>query len=328
MKTIGVLGAGSWGTTLADLLARKGYRVRIWAYEPDVVAAINRHHTNEAFLPGAALAPSLSAVSIAAEAVRGADLVVSAAPSHAVRLVLRELVNEPMRGTIVVSATKGIEVESLQLMSQVTAELLPESPFVALSGPSFAQEVFAGQPTAVVAAGPAAVVEQVQMAFATPTFRVYRNEDVYGTELAGALKNVIAIAAGVLEGLGLGNNPRAALITRGLAEMTRLGVALGAQPSTFAGLAGMGDLILTTCGALSRNRNLGIAIAQGRSLAEHAAAHRTVAEGVNTTRCAIRLAKAAGVELPISAKVHELLFEGKPPALGIRELMERTLKAE
>ncbi len=328
-SVVAVLGAGSWGTTLADLLARKGLPVMLWAYEPAVVEAVNQRHENALYLAGCPLDARLRATTDAAAAVRGAEVVVSASPSHVVRGVLASVAGAVGPGAVVASATKGIETETLALMSEVAAEVLPGRPFVALSGPSFAQEVYQGQPTAVVAAStdPAAALA-VQQLFATSYFRVYSNRDVVGTELAGALKNVIAIAAGILEGLGLGNNPRAALITRGLAEMSRLGVALGADPRTFAGLAGMGDLILTTCGALSRNRALGMAIAAGETFEHHRSGHRTVAEGANAARAAVRLAARHGVELPIAEKVRDVLFEGKPPRQAIAELMERTLKPE
>jgi glycerol-3-phosphate dehydrogenase (NAD(P)+) len=329
MTRIGVLGAGSWGTTLADLLARKGHEVRLWAYEAEVVAAINARHVNEVFLQGRALDPRLVASSDPFEVVAGAPIVLSAAPSHVVRAVTAPLEPGIGRETIIVSATKGIEAPGLGLPHEVLAETLPGRPVVALSGPSFALEVHEGQPTAVVAAATdAQVAAAVQEAFSTPTFRVYSNRDLVGVELCGALKNVIAIAAGILEGLGLGNNPRAALITRGLAEMTRLGLAMGAQPMTFAGLAGMGDLILTATGGLSRNRSLGLALARGERLGDYTATHRTVAEGVNTARSAVGLAARHGVELPITAQVAAILFEGKAPRQAVADLMERTLKAE
>jgi glycerol-3-phosphate dehydrogenase (NAD(P)+) len=211
----------------------------------------------------------------------------------------------------------------------VLEAVVPGRPVAALSGPSFALEVYQQQPTAVVAAAhDATTAEAVQTVFATPRFRVYSHDDVIGVELGGALKNVIAIAAGILEGLGLGNNPRAALITRGLAEMTRLGVAMGADPLTFAGLAGMGDLILTTTGALSRNRALGMALAAGQTLEQYTAAHRTVAEGANTAQAALELARSRGVEMPICAQVASILFEGKPARQALDDLMERTLKSE
>ncbi len=329
MTRVGVLGAGSWGTTLADLLARKGHEVRLWAYEAEVVESINRRHVNELFLTGKSLDPRLVACSDPFEAVEGVPLILSAAPSHVVRAVTAPLEPGVGQDTIIVSATKGIEAPGLCLPHEVLSETLPGRPVVALSGPSFAAEVHEGQPTAVVAAArDPRVAAVVQEAFSTAKFRVYSNDDLVGVELCGALKNVVAIAAGILEGLGLGNNPRAALITRGLAEMTRLGMAMGAQPMTFAGLAGMGDLILTATGGLSRNRALGMALAKGERLAEYTATHRTVAEGVNTARSATGLADRHGVELPITAQVAAILFEDKSPRQAVTDLMERTLKAE
>jgi glycerol-3-phosphate dehydrogenase (NAD(P)+) len=329
MTLVAVLGAGSWGTTLANLLATKGDEVRIWAYEPEVVEAINQRQENPLFLPGVPLASGLRAYRDAREAVAGVPVIVSAAPSHAVRRVVNRIQGGVKPGTLVVSATKGIETDTLALMSAVFDECLPEARFVALSGPSFAIEVCQGQPTLVVAAARnESTARDAQQLFATPRFRVYSHDDVVGVELAGALKNVIAIAAGILEGLGMGHNPRAALITRGLAEITRLGVALGASPLTFAGLAGMGDLILTTTGDLSRNRALGVALAQGQSLEDYRAAHRSVAEGANTSKAGAALGERMGVELPITEKVCEVLFSGKPAREGIAELMARELKSE
>jgi glycerol-3-phosphate dehydrogenase (NAD(P)+) len=329
MKPIAVLGAGSWGTTLANLLAGKGESVRLWAYEPEVVEAINRQHQNPLFLPGIPLEHGLRAFKDARETVAGAPVIVSAAPSHAVRSVVTGIKGGVEKGTLVVSATKGIETDTLALMSDVFEECLPEARFAALSGPSFALEVCQGQPTLVVAAArDEGTARDVQRIFATPRFRVYSHDDVVGVELAGALKNVIAIAAGILEGLGMGHNPRAALITRGLAEITRLGVALGASPLTFAGLAGMGDLILTTTGNLSRNRALGVALAEGQTLESYRAAHRTVAEGANTSKAGAALGKRMGVELPIIEKVCEVLFGGKSAREGVTELMARELKSE
>ena len=265
----------------------------------------------------------------AAEAVKGAELIVSVAPSHALRSVLRRVREAVPMGTIVASATKGLETDTLALMSDVIAAELPQARLAVLSGPSFAREVYEDRPTAVVASSvDPAVAEAVQDAFATPRFRVYTNADVVGVELGGALKNVIAIATGVLDGLELGNNARAALLTRGLAEITRLGVAHGADPLTFAGLAGMGDLVLTATGDLSRNRQLGMALAKGETYESYRARHRTVAEGANAAMAATALGKQLGVELPISAEVAAVLFEGQSPAEAIRNLMERTLKAE
>jgi glycerol-3-phosphate dehydrogenase (NAD(P)+) len=329
MSHIAVLGAGSWGTTLANLLAQKGETVRLWAYEAEAVESINRQHENTLFLPGVPLAPSLRAYHDAGEAVAAAPIIVSAAPSHAVRSVVSGLRRGVKDGTLVVSATKGIETDTLALMSGVFDECLPGVRFVALSGPSFAAEVCQGQPTLVVAASrDEATAREAQSTFATPRFRVYSHDDVIGVELAGALKNVIAIAAGILEGLGMGHNPRAALITRGLAEITRLGVALGASPLTFAGLAGMGDLILTATGSLSRNRALGMALAEGQTLETYRAAHRSVAEGANTSKAGAALGGKMGVELPIIEKVCEVLFRGKAVREGIGELMARELKSE
>jgi glycerol-3-phosphate dehydrogenase (NAD(P)+) len=329
MTRIAVLGAGSWGTTLADLLARKGHETRLWAYEADVVAAINAEHANPVFLPDAPLADSLRAFHDPREAVDGADVILSVSPSHVVRSVLRRICGAVRPGTLLVSATKGLDPDTLALMSQVAMEELPGTRFVALSGPSFAREVYDRRPTAVVAsATDPAAAEAAQQVFATSRFRVYSNTDVVGVELGGTLKNVIAIAAGMLDGLELGNNARAALLTRGLAETARLGTALGASPVTFAGLAGMGDLILTATGELSRNRALGIAVARGEAYEDYRQRHRTVAEGANASRAATALGKRLGVELPISEQVCAILFDNRPPADAIGALMERTLKAE
>ena len=329
MTQVAVLGAGSWGTTLANLLAAKGEQVRLWAYETEVVDAINRRHENPLFLPGIPLAPALRAYADAREAVAKAPVIVSAAPSHAVRRVVGSIKDSVPPGTLVVSATKGIETDTLAFMSGVIGECLPDTRFAALSGPSFALEVCQGQPTLVVAAARnEAIARDAQRIFATPQFRVYSHDDVLGVELAGALKNVIAIAAGIADGLGMGHNPRAALLTRGLAEITRLGITLGASPLTFAGLAGMGDLILTATGDLSRNRSLGVALAQGQTLEEYRSAHRSVAEGANTSKAGAALGAKMGVELPIIEKVGEVLFKGKPAREGIAELMTRELKSE
>lgn len=329
MTTVAVLGAGAWGTALAGHLAGKGLDVRLWAYEQDVVEAVNGRHENTLYLPGVTLPGGLRAVADAAEAVAGVPVILSVSPSHVTRSVLRPLAATVAANALVVSATKGIEQDSLALMHEVIAACLPGRPVAVLSGPSFAKEVAERQPTAVVAASadPAAA-GQAQELFAGPRFRVYSHHDVTGVELGGALKNVIAIAAGMLEGLGLGHNPRAALITRGLAEMTRLGVAMGADPLTFAGLAGMGDLILTCTGGLSRNRSLGEFIGRGGSAAEWVRENRTVAEGANTAEAAVRLAARQGVELPICAQVAAILRGDQRPGEAVAELMERDLKPE
>ncbi|NOT06948.1 MAG: NAD(P)-dependent glycerol-3-phosphate dehydrogenase [Gemmatimonadales bacterium] len=329
MTAVAVLGAGSWGTALANHLAGAGADVVIWSHDPEVARAINSLHQNPLYLPGAHLAPSLRATASAADAVRGRPVIVSVSPSQTVRSVLAPLADAAQPDAVVIGASKGIETSSLKRMSEVCAEALPNRPYVILSGPSFAEEVVEKQPTAVVAASAsAAAATLAQQLFSTSTFRVYTSGDVTGTELAGSFKNVIAIAAGMLDGLGLGNNPRAALITRGLAEITRLGAAMGADPRTFAGLAGVGDLVLTTCGTLSRNRALGVALGTGQTLAEFSATNRSVVEGVYTARVAMQLSVSTGVEMPIAAKVAECLFDGKPPRQAIAELMERTPKPE
>jgi glycerol-3-phosphate dehydrogenase (NAD(P)+) len=330
---IAVVGGGAWGTALADLLVRKGggvESVTLWAREPEVVEQVNRDHLNPVFLPGAALAPALRANGDVAETVRGADVVVSAAPCHAVRDVMTRAAAGVGRGAVVVSVSKGLEPERLNTMSCVLGEVLPKRVKIAvLSGPSFAQEVYARQPTAVVAAArDHRVAQRVQQVFSTSYFRVYSATDVVGVELGGALKNVIALAAGILEGLGLGYNTRAALITRGLAEITRLGMALGAEPATFAGLAGMGDLLLTATGPLSRNHQLGVELGLGKRLEDVLAGRSTVAEGVNTARSAVTLGERHGVELPIAREVADVLFQGKSPRQAVSDLMERELKAE
>jgi len=328
---VAVVGGGAWGTALADLLARKGEDVTLWAREPEVIESVNRRHVNEMFLPNASLAPALRAESDLAKSVAGVEVVVSAAPSHAVRPVMQQAA-AALKGTkpLVISASKGLDPDRLERPSCVLGQVLPKGiPVAVLSGPSFALEVFQRQPTAVVAAAADhSVAQRAQRVFATNYFRVYSSTDVVGVELGGALKNVIAVAAGILEGLGLGFNARAALITRGLAEITRLGVALGAQPLTFAGLAGMGDLILTATGALSRNRTLGVALGQGKTLEQALAGKTAVVEGVNTTRTAVALGEREGVELPIAREVANILFEHKPARQAIADLMERELKAE
>jgi glycerol-3-phosphate dehydrogenase (NAD(P)+) len=327
---IAVIGGGSWGTALADMLARQEHNVRIWAREQEVVESIRIERVNSLFLPHSPLSPGLRACAEIVEAVSGADMVVSATPSHAVREISGE-VYAALGGAspVVVSVSKGLEESTLKPMTEVMAETLPGLSAVALSGPSFAGEVYRQHPTAVVVAGhDAAAAEFTQRVFSTSYFRVYTSRDPYGVQLGGALKNVIAIAAGVLEGLGMGHNPRAALITRGLAEMTRLGQALGCNPVTFGGLAGMGDLILTAAGAQSRNRSLGEELGRGRKLDEILAGRRTVAEGVRTTKAAVTLSGLAGVELPIAQEVGNVLFDGKDLKQAISDLMERELKPE
>ncbi len=326
-----VLGAGAWGTTLADLLARKGLAVTLWALEPEVAEAVTTRHENPAYLRGVPLDERLQATTSAATAVARADLVVSVPPSQHARAVLSAAGPAMAERAVVVSASKGIERDTLATMAEVVAAVLPghAGRGCYLSGPSFALEVARRQPTAVtIASADAEAAREAQALFQTAYFRVYTSDDVRGVELAGALKNVIALASGMATGLGLGHNARAALITRGLAEISRLGVALGANPLTFAGLAGMGDLILTCTGELSRNRAVGQALGEGKTLEEILAGMNVVAEGVETTRAARALAGRAGIEMPIVAEVHAVLFEGRRAREAVENLMLREPKPE
>jgi glycerol-3-phosphate dehydrogenase (NAD(P)+) len=318
-----VIGAGAWGTALADLLARNGHVVRLWAYERDVAESVNARHANPRFLPGLTITHTVRATHELGDALDDAGLAFWVTPSHVLRHVLRTAAHAVPPAIPLVVATKGIERGSLAVMSDVVQEELHGRPVVALSGPSFAAEVAARQPTAVVAAASdLSAARLVQHACSNDTFRVYTHHDVVGVELGGALKNVMAIATGIAEGLGLGHNPRAALITRGLAEIARLGTALGAEAGTFAGLAGLGDLVLTCTGALSRNRALGVDIGRGASLDDLLAARETVAEGVVTTQSAHALAAREGIEMPIVAAVNQ------SPRAAMSELMRRELRAE
>jgi len=324
-----VLGAGAWGTALADLLARNGHDTVLWAYEADVARSVTAAHENTRFLPGARLASALRCTSSLPDALDGASLVCLAPPSPHLRGILSEGRASLAAGATICVATKGIERDTLALMSDVVSEVAPGHPTVALSGPSFAAEVVAHQPTAIVAASSdAAAAARVQGAFSNGTFRIYTHDDIVGVELGGSLKNVMAVATGICEGAGFGFNSRAALITRGLAEMTRLGVALGASAATFAGLAGIGDLVLTCTGSLSRNRAVGMAVGQGATLEQALAGKETVAEGVGTTQSALALARREGIEMPIVAMVCRVLFEGLPAHRGVTELMSRALRAE
>jgi glycerol-3-phosphate dehydrogenase (NAD(P)+) len=324
-----VVGAGAWGTALADLLTRNGHDVQLWAYEADVVESINGKHENARFLAGHKLAPALEATGDIQRAVDGAELVTLAPPSHVLRSILRSAAKSIPRSIPIVVATKGIEKGTLCLMTEVAEQEISGATVVALSGPSFAKEVVSGQPTAVVVASeadePAAMT---QLAFSSPYFRAYTHTDVTGVELGGALKNVMAVATGIAEGLGLGFNARAALVTRGLAEMTRLGLALGAEQSTFAGLAGLGDLVLTCTGSLSRNRAVGVEVGKGKTLEEVLKGKETVAEGVVTAQSARELAAREGVEMPIVDAVNRVLFEGQSARSAIAALMTRELRAE
>jgi len=328
----GVIGAGAWGTTLARLLAGKGLHVRLWAYESDVVQAIRTKQENTLFLPGVKLPPLIGPTTSLAEVVRESELLIFAVPSQAARSVLRPLAPLLSDPVPLISVTKGIEEDSLKLMSEVIRDTLPPSMhrlLAVLSGPSFATEVSKGQPTAVTLAGEdAELVRRLQMLLMTPVFRVYAGADLIGVQLGGALKNVIALAAGVVDGLGLGHNARAALITRGLVEMIRLGTGMGADPRTFYGLSGMGDLVLTCTGALSRNHMVGVRLGQGEKLEAILKGMQAVAEGVRTARAASGLAKRFGVEMPIVQEVCAVLFEGKPCRRAVSDLMERVAKEE
>lgn len=324
-----VVGAGAWGTALADLLSRNGFDTMLWAHEPDVVASINERHENRRFLRGHPVSDSIKATIRHDEALREAELVVYAAPSDYLRRVAAEGAAHVRADAILAVATKGIERGTLALMTTVIEQEVAGRAVVGISGPSFAAEVVAHHPTAIVAASAdidAAVA--VQGALSSSTFRVYTNEDVIGVELGGALKNVMAVATGIVEGVGLGFNSRAALITRGLHEMTRLGVALGANPATFAGLAGVGDLVLTCTGALSRNRAIGLEIGKGATLQAALAGKETVAEGVPTAVSALELATKHDVEMPIVEMVNRILFEGHVARDAVPELMARELRSE
>jgi glycerol-3-phosphate dehydrogenase (NAD(P)+) len=322
---IAVIGGGSWGTALASLMADKGFDVSVWVYETEVAASINQQHENTLFLPGIPLSPKILASPSLEESVAGADLLIFAVPSHVARPVLMKLEPFLSKTVPIVSATKGIESDTLLLMSQVMEEILPASRahIAALSGPSFAKEVCQHHPTAVsLAAKDHDLAIRLQPLFITPYFKVFTTTDIIGVQLGGALKNVIALAAGGADGLGFGHNTRAALISRGLAEMSRLGIAMGADPKTFSGLSGLGDLILTGTGTLSRNRMVGYQIGLGMTLPEILQGMKMVAEGVETTRAAYHLARKHGVRMPIVHAVYSVLFEDKDPHQAVTDLME------
>jgi glycerol-3-phosphate dehydrogenase (NAD(P)+) len=329
---IAVIGAGSWGTTLANLLAKKGLDTILWVYEADLAERLAATRVNDLFLAGVELDPRLVFTSDLSAAVGGRQVVVLVSPSQVMRRVVAQLRPHLQPDSLLVSAAKGIENDTLLLMSEVLEEVLggtAASRCAYLSGPSFAREVADELPTAVaVAAADGEVARTVQELFHTDYFRVYTNPDVVGVELGGALKNVIALAAGVSDGLGFGHNARAALINRGLVEMARLGAAKGARAETFAGLAGMGDLVLTCTGDLSRNRSVGIELGRGRKLAEILGGMRMVAEGVKTTLSAYQLAQKLGVAMPITEQMYKILYNDKDPCQAVSELMLRQLRAE
>ena len=327
---VSVLGAGSWGTTLADLLARKGHSVTLWAREPEVVASIIESSENTTFLPGVKLSENLAPTGSFEEALKGKKFVVSVIPSHVLRSAFEAATRFIADDAIIISATKGIEESTLLRPSGVIKDVLGrKNPVVALSGPSFAKEVSRRLPAAVSAASESFEAARLaQDLFSTEYFRVYTNPDVTGVELGGALKNVIALASGASDGLGLGHNARAALITRGLAEMARLGARLGADPATFSGLSGLGDLVLTCTGPLSRNYTVGLEIGKGRPVTEVLKGMKTVAEGVKTSRAAKLLSVSNKVEMPIIEAVYGVLYEGKSAKETVYDLMTRGLKGE
>jgi glycerol-3-phosphate dehydrogenase (NAD(P)+) len=332
IQRIAVIGAGAWGTALAKHLAGKGIHVTLWAYEREVLNSIAEKHENQLYLPGVKLPPSLKVSNLLAEAVEECDGLLFVVPSHVARLVLQQLAPLLSRPLPIVSATKGVEEDTFKLMTQVIADVLPPAlhdGLMVLSGPSFAMEVSQGQPTALCLAGTdAALVESFQTAFMTTSLRVYADSDMIGVQLGGALKNVMALAAGVIDGLALGHNTRAAMITRGLAEMVRLGVAMGADARTFYGLSGVGDLVLTCTGALSRNHQVGVRLGRGDKLETILCGMQAVAEGVRTSRAAAGLAVRHGVDMPIVREVNAVLFEGKPCRKAVSDLMERVAKPE
>ncbi len=323
---IAVIGAGGWGTALAAVLGEKGYTVVLWARSPQTAAQLAADRRNPRYLPDAVLPETVTCTADLSAAARGAAIVIIATPSHAVRTTAAALANELAAGAVVVSAAKGLEVASLKRMSEIIAEEIPAAAanIVALSGPNHAEEVALRHPTATVAASSSrAAAETVQDALMAPYFRVYTNPDIIGVELGGALKNIVALGAGIGDGLGFGDNAKAALMTRGLAEITRLGVAMGAQPLTFAGLSGIGDLIVTCTSRHSRNRRAGLALAAGKTVGEIEGETGMVVEGIRSTLAAHQLAGRLGVEMPITAEIHGVLYQGADPREAVGRLMGR-----
>jgi len=329
---IGVVGAGSWGTALANLLALKGFLIDLWAFEKEVKDQIESVKVNSEFLPGVSLSDRIVPSNDIKSVVKGKDLVLVVVPSHVMRETAQHIREHILKETIIVSASKGIENKTHLTMSGVLREILYETnedSFAVLSGPSFAREVVKKVPTVVaVASKNPKVAGYVQHVFATPYFRVYTNNDMVGVEMGGSVKNVIAIAAGIIEGLGLGLNTRAALITRGLTEIRRLGLKLGANPRTFAGIAGVGDLVLTCTGNVSRNHTVGKKIGEGMKLNDILSEMRMVAEGVKTAKSVYNLSKSLGVEMPICQEVYHILYDGISPKEAVYRLMTRDLKQE
>lgn len=329
--TIGVVGAGSWGTALAAMVAEKGLPVTLWAYERQLVESISTKHLNPLFLPEVDLPQALTCTGDIRQAVAAKRIVLWVTPVKAFRTLFAQGLSESSPGTIHVCASKGIENDTLETVSQMAADIARgrELAFAVLSGPSFAHDVARRMPTAVVIASQdQASAAVVQEALATPYFRTYTSNDVVGVEIGGSLKNVIAVASGIVEGLGLGHNTRAALITRGLAEMMRFGAFLGADPLTFSGLSGIGDLVLTCTSTQSRNYSVGLQLGRGKKLDDILSHMNMVAEGVYTTRSAYALSRRHGIDMPIVAEIYQILFEGKPAQQAVKALMGRDLKKE
>ena len=334
-QKIAVIGAGSWGTALAMVLASKGFSVRLWGHSSEHIAKIKAEGENARYLPGHALALNIMATDDLMAAVQGCNVVCMVVPSHGFRLVYEQLVVVLRDGACVVSAVKGIENESLMTMTQVMEDvrrtLVPDKSIITavLSGPSFAKEVAQNIPTAItIGCVDIGTAKMLQRLFGTDTFRVYASHDVMGLEISASLKNIVAVAAGICDGLGYGLNTRAALITRGLAEITRLGVALNAEPATFSGLSGLGDLVLTCTGNLSRNRTVGLKLGQGQKIEDIVSEMNMVAEGVKTTRSGYELARKMAIEMPILEQVYAIIYKGKNCSDAVRDLLKRELKVE
>jgi glycerol-3-phosphate dehydrogenase (NAD(P)+) len=332
MSLIALIGAGSWGSSLAVILGKNGHQIRLWTFEPDLAIEINQTHRNSLYLPEAFFPPTVRASNSLRECLVDAEIVVTVIPAQHCRSVFKGMIPFLKPGMILISATKGLELATHRRISEILDQELPpslNSKIAVISGPSFSKEVVRGDPTAIVVASrDAEAAAMVQKILSGPTLRLYTNSDVIGVELGGAVKNVIAISAGICHGLGFGNNTIAALITRGLAEMTRLAVACGGKRETLAGLAGMGDLVLTCTGALSRNRSVGVQIGQGKKLSEIMGGMRMVAEGVMTTHATLELAGKYSLEMPITEQMDLVINQNKDPREATRDLMERRLREE
>lgn len=332
MSPLAIIGAGGWGTALAVTQARAQRQVRLWVYEPGLAQSMAESRENAVYLPGVQIPGDVSISNSMCDVVAGCDVVIIAVPSHFYRSVARQLLPLVSKQTVFVSATKGIENDTLRRMSEIIEEIAApafKAPVAVLSGPTFAPEVSRGEPTALVIASPEEELRlRLQSELSTPRFRLYTNSDRTGVELCGAVKNTIAIAAGVADGLGLGSNATAALVTRGLAEITRLVVAYGGRRETMSGLAGLGDLVLTAYGNLSRNRRVGVELGRGRKIEDIIAGTRSVAEGIRTTKSTVQMAQRLGIEMPIAEKMYAVLYEGLRPQEALTDLMDRRLREE